>query len=116
MSLRAEGGLDSPGGRLPNAVASDSPKFYVLALVPVRGRLHDQGSRPVVESEPPRKGEDVAECTACNTSDDTYVWVNERWRVRALDKPTGLPMVLLLEPRSHLDWETCPTCSPPNWA
>lgn len=53
--------------------------------------------------EPPRKGEDIADCAACKTPDDAYVWVNERWRVRALDKPSGLPMVLILEPRSHLD-------------
>jgi hypothetical protein len=29
--------------------------------------------------------------------------VSERWRVRAMDRPTGLPMVLILESRSHLD-------------
>jgi hypothetical protein len=31
------------------------------------------------------------------------VWVSERWRVRTLDRPSGLPMVLILESRSHLD-------------
>jgi diadenosine tetraphosphate (Ap4A) HIT family hydrolase len=31
------------------------------------------------------------------------MYVNERWRVRAMDRPTGLPMVLILESRSHLD-------------
>jgi len=56
-----------------------------------------------VEVEPPRNGEDAAECVACNTPDDAYIWVSERWRVRAMDRPTGLPMVLILECRSHLD-------------
>lgn len=56
-----------------------------------------------VEVEPPRSGEDAAECIACGTPDDAYIWVSERWRVRAMDRPTGLPMVLILECRSHLD-------------
>ena len=54
-------------------------------------------------SNPRRKGEDSGECAACNTPDDAYIWVSERWRVRAMDRPTGLPMVLILESRSHLD-------------
>src|SRR5882757_10453906 len=56
-----------------------------------------------VEVEPPRNGEDAADCVACNTPDDAYIWISERWRVRAMDRPTGLPMVLILESRSHLD-------------
>jgi hypothetical protein len=56
-----------------------------------------------VEVEPPRKGEDAADCTACAAPDDAYIWVSDRWRVRAMDRPTGLPMVLILESRSHLD-------------
>ena len=58
---------------------------------------------PAVSVEPPRSGEDAAECVACNTPDESYIWVSERWRVRAMDRPTGLPMVLILECRSHLD-------------
>jgi diadenosine tetraphosphate (Ap4A) HIT family hydrolase len=56
-----------------------------------------------VAIEPPRKGEDSADCVACSAPDDAYIWVSERWRVRAMDRPTGLPMVLILESRSHLD-------------
>ena len=56
-----------------------------------------------VEVEPPRSGEDAADCIACGTPDDSYIWVSDRWRVRAMDRPTGLPMVLILECRSHLD-------------
>ena len=56
-----------------------------------------------VEVEPPRSGEDAAECVACNTPDNAYIWVSERWRVRGMDRPTGLPMVLILECRSHFD-------------
>jgi len=56
-----------------------------------------------VAIEPPRQGEDAASCESCNAPDDAYIWVNERWRVRAMERPSGLPMVLILEARSHLD-------------
>jgi hypothetical protein len=58
---------------------------------------------PPVSLEPAREGEDPANCSACTTPDDRYIWVSDRWRVRAMDRPTGLPMVLILESRSHLD-------------
>lgn len=54
-------------------------------------------------SEPERHGENPAECRSCNASDESYIWISERWRVRSLEQPTGLPVVLILEPRSHLD-------------
>jgi hypothetical protein len=42
-------------------------------------------------------------CVACTEPDEAYVWVSERWRVRATRRPTGLPVVLGLELRPHLD-------------
>src|SRR3954464_5527600 len=56
-----------------------------------------------VDVEPPRSGENGSDCVACATPDEAYIWVSERWRVRAMERPTGLPMVLILESRSHLD-------------
>src|SRR5262245_9722501 len=53
--------------------------------------------------EPPRQGEDPSTCLACTAPDDAYIWISDRWRVRATETPTGLPMVLILESRSHLD-------------
>jgi hypothetical protein len=79
------------------------PDFIKWPSFPFEGDFTVKNLAPVVEDEPPRKGEEIAECVACQTPDNAYIWVNERWRVRALDHPTGLPMVLLLEPRSHLD-------------
>ena len=34
--------------------------------------------------EPPRHGDNPAECRACAAPDDAYIWVSDRWRVRAL--------------------------------
>lgn len=58
---------------------------------------------PPVAVEPPRVGENVADCPKCHAPDEAYIWVNENWRVRSMDRPSGLPMVLILESRSHLD-------------
>lgn len=53
--------------------------------------------------EPPRTGEEPADCPQCKAPDSTYIWVDENWRVRSMDRPGGLPVVLILESRSHLD-------------
>jgi hypothetical protein len=83
--------------------AAPLPDFTRWPSFPFEGDMRVKKLVPPVDVEPPRSGEDVAECVACNTPDDGYIWVSERWRVRAMDRPTGLPMVLILECRSHLD-------------
>jgi diadenosine tetraphosphate (Ap4A) HIT family hydrolase len=79
------------------------PAYTKWPSFPFEGDLRVKKLATPVDAEPRRKGEDAAECIACNTPDDAYIWVSERWRVRAMERPTGLPMVLILEARSHLD-------------
>ncbi|WP_262285009.1 hypothetical protein [Micromonospora sp. MA102] len=79
------------------------PDFTQWPSFPFEGDLHVKQLDEPVPVEPPRRGEGNRECTACNAPDEAYIWVGERWRVRAMDRPTGLPMVLILESRSHLD-------------
>ncbi|WP_342670419.1 hypothetical protein [Micromonospora halophytica] len=79
------------------------PDFTQWPSFPFEGEIRLKQLDDPVPVEPPRKGEAHRECTACNAPDDAYIWVGERWRVRAMDRPTGLPMVLILESRSHLD-------------
>lgn len=79
------------------------PDFVTWPSFPFEGDLRVRPLEPVVDVEPSRDGEDIANCTACAAPDQAYIWVSERWRVRAMDRPTGLPMVLILESRSHLD-------------
>ncbi|MFJ6150370.1 hypothetical protein [Micromonospora profundi] len=79
------------------------PDFTQWPSFPFEGDLRVKQLDEPVPVEPPRKGEGLRECTACNAPDDAYIWVGERWRVRAMDRPTGLPMVLILESRTHLD-------------
>src|SRR5205823_2346022 len=70
---------------------------------PFEGDLRVKSLEPAVEVEPARQGEDANGCVACAAKDDAYIWVSDRWRVRAMDRPTGLPVALILESRSHLD-------------
>ncbi|MEV4540129.1 hypothetical protein [Micromonospora echinaurantiaca] len=79
------------------------PDFTQWPSFPFEGDIRVKQLDDPVPVEPPRKGEGLRECTACAAPDDAYIWVSERWRVRAIDRPTGLPMVLILESRSHLD-------------
>ncbi|MFI7430998.1 hypothetical protein ACIBPB_28785 [Micromonospora sp. NPDC049836] len=79
------------------------PDFTQWPSFPFEGDLHVKQLDDPVPVEPPRRGEGNRECTACAAPDEAYIWVGERWRVRTMDRPTGLPMVLILESRSHLD-------------
>ncbi|WP_232323930.1 hypothetical protein [Catenuloplanes japonicus] len=79
------------------------PEFTKWPSFPFEGDIRVKQIEEPVEVEPSRKGEDSADCVACAAPDEAYIWVSDRWRVRAMDQPSGLPMVLILESRSHLD-------------
>jgi hypothetical protein len=79
------------------------PEFTSWPTFPFEGDLRVKPLEEPAAVEPPRQGEDPEACTACQAPDVAYIWVSDRWRVRALDRPSGLPMVLILESRSHLD-------------
>jgi hypothetical protein len=79
------------------------PDFTRWPSFPFEGNFRVKPLHEPVPLEPPRKGEDGAECAACTAPDEAYIWVSERWRVRAMDRPSGLPVVLILEARSHFD-------------
>ena len=68
---------------------------------PFEGPVQPKLLAPPVEREKPRSGEGGVDCHACEAPDGAYAWTSERWRLRALDKPSGLPVVVLLEPREH---------------
>jgi diadenosine tetraphosphate (Ap4A) HIT family hydrolase len=35
------------------------------------------------------------------SGDERYLWTSERWRLLAFDRPSGLPLIVILEPRVH---------------
>jgi diadenosine tetraphosphate (Ap4A) HIT family hydrolase len=92
----------SPDGRLP------VPSYASWDSFPYEGDLRVRRVEDVVLPEPPRAGEGGVDCGACAAPDDEYVWTDADWRLRSTDEPTGLPVVLLLEPRVHADLHDLP--------
>lgn len=58
---------------------------------------------PPVDAEPPRQGEDPAACDLCHDRGGRPVWSNDRWQVTRPEGPSGLPLVLWLNARAHVD-------------
>ena len=68
---------------------------------PFDGELSVRRLKPPVEREEARGGAGGVDCSRCAAPDDDFLWTNERWRLFGFEKPSGLPLVVLLEPRSH---------------
>ena len=92
----------APDGRLPLPDYTGWPTF------PYEGELRVKPVADPVLPEPPRHGAGGVGCTACERPDDTYVWSDAHWRVSSTEQPSGLPLVLLLEPRVHADLHDLP--------
>ena len=68
---------------------------------PFDGALSVRPLERPAEREAPRAGEGGVDCRRCDAPDDDFLWTNDRWRLFALEEPSGLPLVVLLEPREH---------------
>ena len=67
---------------------------------PFEGDLRVRELRPP-EPELEITGAGGVDCPACTKPDDAYLWTDERWRLLSTHEPTGLPVIVLLEPRAH---------------
>lgn len=67
------------------------------------GGLRVSQLRPPVVPEPPRHGEDPADCSSCRRRDEG-IWLNDRWRLSRVTE-VGVPLALMLHPRDHHDLE-----------
>ena len=70
---------------------------------PFDGELHPRTLQPPVDAEPPRRGEGGVDCWRCERGDEGALWSDERWLVTHPER-NGLPVVVLLEPRAHVDF------------
>ena len=59
--------------------------------------------RPPVLPEPPRAGEDPADCRSCDRRDEG-LWLDDHWRLTQVSG-VGVPLVLMLHTREHADLE-----------
>ncbi|NUT20946.1 MAG: hypothetical protein HOV77_17335 [Hamadaea sp.] len=57
--------------------------------------------RPPVVPEPPRHGEDPADCKSCELRDEG-IWFTDNWRLNRV-QGVGVPLALMLRPRDHYD-------------
>jgi diadenosine tetraphosphate (Ap4A) HIT family hydrolase len=74
---------------------------------PFEGDIRPRALQPPADHEKPRSGEGGTDCYACNKVADDLIWEDEHWQLTAIG-PTGLPIVLILEPKEHYDIETLP--------
>jgi diadenosine tetraphosphate (Ap4A) HIT family hydrolase len=77
------------------------PAVDEWATFPFDGEMRPRVLRPPLPVDPPRTGLGGVDCQACSATDQGCVWTSERWRLRPLDGPHGLPVILLLVPRIH---------------
>ena len=59
---------------------------------------------PPVESEAARHGVGGVGCRRCELGVEGALWHDENWVVTDLGRPTGLPCVVLLQTRQHVDF------------
>ena len=89
-----------PDGRppLPEAAAWDIFPWEV-----VDGSLGVRRLLPPAPEEP-RQGESGRECPPCAVPPEQVVWEDENWQLVHLGKQSGLPVVLFLNTREHMDF------------
>jgi diadenosine tetraphosphate (Ap4A) HIT family hydrolase len=90
-----------PDGRLPMPPSSAWDNFpWAVADGAVVPRV-----LPPPSDEAPRLGEDGQPCGSCAGFDpERVVWEDERWVLTHPGGPSGLPLVLTLHTREHLDY------------
>jgi hypothetical protein len=83
------------------AGALQTPTVEQWATWPFEGPVRP---RPLLPPGPERRrqGEGGNPCPGCDRPDSDYLWTDADWRLKALP-PSGLPIVLILEPRLHVD-------------
>lgn len=89
-------------GRLPLPAIAEWETF------PFEGDLRVKPLAPPTEVDRPRTGETEAGCWRCQRGTDGTIWSDEHWTLAPLAEPSGLPVVVLLEPRDHHDIDDLP--------
>ena len=96
--MQAAAGAD---GRLPMLDLSEWDTF------PFEGEMRVKPLEPPAD-EPPRFGEGGKECWRCERGDSDAIWSDDYWILAPRYERGGLPVVVLLEPREHVDIEDLP--------
>jgi hypothetical protein len=70
---------------------------------PFEGDLRVRPLEPPTGVDRPRVGEEAADCWRCQRGEVGVVWSDDRWLLAPLQEPSGLPCIVLLQPRDHHD-------------
>lgn len=89
-------------GRLPLPNVVDWDTF------PFEGDLKVRPLEPPAEVDRPRHGVDRADCWRCQRGVGGTIWSDDNWTLAPLPKASGLPVVVILEPRGHHDVDDLP--------
>jgi diadenosine tetraphosphate (Ap4A) HIT family hydrolase len=95
LHARALAAADADG-RLPMPPVAEWETF------PFEGDIRVRPLLPPGD-EPPRLGEDPSDCWRCRQGDGDAIWSDAHWLLTPLPKPSGLPVVVILQPRAHCD-------------
>ncbi|MEA2168028.1 MAG: hypothetical protein QOF76_1328 [Solirubrobacteraceae bacterium] len=82
------------------AAALRTPPVEEWDTWPFEGGVRPKALDPLTP-EPAIHGTGGVDCRACTAPDSEYLWTDERWRLTGPPGPSGLPVVVLLEPRDH---------------
>jgi hypothetical protein len=88
-------------GRLPVPPVEEWDTF------PFEGELRVRPLQAPAD-EPARAGDDPTECWRCKRGDSEAIWSNGGWVLSPFPRPSGLPVIVLLEPRQHVDLDGLP--------
>lgn len=98
--------------RAQDAARSDDrlamPPVDEWETFPFEGELRVRPLQPPVDAEKPRFGAGGVDCGRCERGDEAALWRDERWRLVSLPKPSGLPVIVILETREHFDLPDLP--------
>ena len=83
-------------GRLP------APPLDEWETFPFEGDIRVRPLRPPAD-EPSRLGEDPADCWRCRKGTTTPSGATSGGSLTPLEKPSGLPVIVILQPREHCD-------------
>jgi diadenosine tetraphosphate (Ap4A) HIT family hydrolase len=88
--------------------ALQTPPVEEWETWPFDGQLTPRPLAPPAEAEAPRRGAGGVDCWRCAHGDEHALWSNENWLVVPLSRPSGLPVVVILETRMHYEFHDLP--------
>ena len=94
-----------PEGRLPMPPVETWDMFPWEEVDTAEGRTWlPKVVQPPLDAEPPRWGEGDKPCQCASGEESpNAVWRNERWVVTTTDQPSGMPLMMFLHSREHMD-------------